>query len=288
MGLNRTELPHLKPSGPTAGAFLDHALTSNWERSANGARQLLHFLYRELETAEGDHRSIVALEILATALELLEYVGSWASSMLQNQAGRAHQASNRDLDRVFRRLVNPPLPEKDVALLLRLPRSLRRQRRSRDPNRLPTLYRRVLRNGSKVLRDIGRFWLDHVEQVRSFRHLPTLLSIADAVKLSPRPNADRDKILAQLTAFDDVILPYVDCDGREFRYRVIRMAHVRIALAVSEVAVSLLFASFGNVVLKPDSPIAGERLRKIPGVLVGDMSGEDKRMLVEHGEFLIA
>jgi hypothetical protein len=149
------------------------------------------------------------------------------------------------------------------------------------------VYRQVLRNGSNILRDLGRFWLDHVEQVRAFRHLPAFLSIERALELSPSPNEDRDKILAQISVMDDVIFTYVDCDDRELRYRVMRMAHVRSALAASSVVVSFLFASSGNLVLVPSSPNAGERLRKIPAVLVRDASVEDKKMLEAHGGFLV-
>jgi hypothetical protein len=241
-------------------------LIGAWDQTALATQMINHDLAEALETAtDPEIAAHFGWELVTIAVETIELMGSMLLNHRDPTRSAFHQASNRQLKKLFTSLAEAPLQPGEIQAFLHLTPP--------GPVSLGLPLGLVLGNASTAIQGLATFWTNKVEHVRSFRHYPGGLQIADLLELDPQPHPARDKILEQIAAIPDRLDVFALPDKNTFEYIVLTKADAKAAPTYTQIAIQLIFT--GNALINPNSPHDEERLPTLyPALLVGITDAE--------------
>lgn len=277
--------------GPLAKAALlrpelDWACGTSWDGSLLAVQHYLDDIQGMLDLAKDPlARGFLALEFRCAVVELVEYVGGIAVAVRFPPA-LSHGTDGRALVGEFEAL-RAGVSHEQAAALLYMPETPPMIGDSSVNEKVSRAYGHILENVASCLKDVGTYWLDHIEATRWYRHCPAFLSLDDTYRIEPAENQQRDEVRRQQQALSDVLFTFVRLDDRIFNHEVIRRDDVAMARHVMRMALAIIVTSFGNRVLDPTSPHPEHRLRKFPRLLTGGVTSDDLVLLRSHGQLFI-
>jgi hypothetical protein len=255
---------------------------SAWEDVAVSVQELSAALRKQLEDpVDRADKPYMARELITTAVETIEILGSALLRFRNPEHRQFHFASNDELTTLFAAIAQE-IPEDEALDFLRLPRP------SHDDPKLAAALQHIGKRAQDFLIDFAGYWQANIQSVRWFRHYPACLAWNEPPIIDTSNNPELTRIQAEIKErLPHLLEVIVHPDERGFDYEPLEPTAGRLAAGITRVAIQVLYMISGNQVLEPRSTDPSHRLPKVFPAFTRELPAEQLDALQRWGGYFL-
>jgi hypothetical protein len=283
MTISRVILPANFSSALHENPNIENLAIGAWEDIAVSVQELSAALQKQLEDqADKADKPYMARELITTAVETIEILGSALLRFRNPEHRQFHHANNDELTTLFA-AVAQGIPEEEALHFLRLPRP------TVDDPLLAAALQHIGKRAQDCLIDFARYWQANIQSVRWFRHYPTCLAWNEPPLIDTSNNPELQKVQAEIKErLPHLLEVIVHPDEHGFDYEPLEPTAGRLAAGMTRVAIQVLYMISGNQVLDPASADPAHRLPKVFPAFTKELPAEQLNALQRwDGYFLV-
>ncbi len=253
-----------------------------WEDIAVSIQELSAAIQKQLEDPDDKaDKPYMARELITTAVETIEILGSALLRFRNPERRQFHYASNDELTTLFA-AVEQGIPEEEAIRFLRLP-----QPTIGDPV-LAAALQHIGKRSQDCLIDFARYWQANIQSVRWFRHYPAFLTWNEPPLIDTSNNPQLQQVQAQIKErLPHLLEVIVHPDEHGFDYEPLEPTAGRLAAGITRVAIQVLYMISGNQVLDPASTDPSHRLPKVFPAFTRELPAEQLNALQRWGGYFL-
>jgi hypothetical protein len=282
MTIRRLSLPAHISSSLHEYEYMENLAIGAWEDIAVSTQELSAALREQLEDpADNADKPYIARELIASAVETIEMVGSALLRYRNPKHRQFHYATNDELTSLFASVTQGVTADEALGFL-RLPKP------TQDDPKVAEALQHIADRAREFITDFARYWQTNIQSVRWLRHYPACLAWNEPPLVdtsgSPQLKTVQAQIQERLPQLLEVI---VHPDDRTFEYEPLEPTAGRCAAGITRVAIQVLYMISGNQLLAPKSNDPAQRLPKVFPAFTKGLSAAHRETLLRWGGYFL-